>query len=88
MRLDLFLKVSRLVSRRTIANEMCDAGAVRVNGATAKSSKDINTGDEITLRQRGRIITAKVLVVPTSKQVSKTAASSLVEILSNDPESG
>jgi len=86
MRLDLFLKASRLVLRRTLAQEMCDGGAVRVNGVQAKSSKEIKTGDEIVMRQRGRIITSRVLTVPTSKQVSKAQASTLTEIISNEPD--
>jgi ribosomal 50S subunit-recycling heat shock protein len=86
MRLDLFLKASRLVLRRTIAQEICDAGAVRVNGSSAKSSKEIKVGDEINVRFRGRIISAKVLAVPANKQVSKTLASTLIEIISNEPD--
>ena len=46
MRLDLFLKVSRLVPRRSLAQEFCDAGVVSVNGASAKSSKEVKAGDE------------------------------------------
>jgi ribosomal 50S subunit-recycling heat shock protein len=86
MRLDLFLKASRLILRRTIAQEICDAGAVRVNGSAAKSSKEIKVGDEITLRFRGRIIIAKVLTIPVSKQVSKSQASTLIEITGNEPD--
>ncbi len=47
MRLDKFLKVSRLIKRRTVANEACDAGRVMVNGKTAKASQDVKTGDII-----------------------------------------
>jgi len=86
MRLDLFLKASRLVLRRTIAQEICDAGAVRVNGSSAKSSKEIKVDDEITVRFRGRIISAKVLTVPVNKQVSKSLASTLIEITGNEPD--
>lgn len=86
MRLDLFLKVSRLILRRTIAQEICDAGAVRVNGVPAKSSKEIKAGDEIAIRFRGRIINAKVLMVPANKQVSKSLAATLIEITSNEPD--
>ena len=45
MRLDKYLKVSRLIKRRTIANEACDAGRVSVNGKTAKASTDVKAGD-------------------------------------------
>lgn len=47
MRLDKYLKVSRLIKRRTIANEACDAGRVSVNGKTAKASTDVKTGDVV-----------------------------------------
>ena len=47
MRLDKFLKVSRLIKRRTVANEACDAGRVTVNGKVAKASQDVKTGDII-----------------------------------------
>lgn len=47
MRLDKYLKVSRLIKRRTIANEACDAGRVAVNGKTAKASTDVKTGDVV-----------------------------------------
>ena len=47
MRLDKFLKVSRLIKRRTVANEACSAGRVTVNGKTAKAGTDVKPGDEI-----------------------------------------
>ena len=47
MRLDKYIKVSRLIKRRTIANEACDAGRVSVNGKTAKASTDVKTGDVV-----------------------------------------
>ena len=47
MRLDKFLKVSRLIKRRTVANEACDAGRVMVNGKPAKASTNVKVGDEI-----------------------------------------
>jgi ribosomal 50S subunit-recycling heat shock protein len=83
MRLDLFLKASRLCPRRTVAQELCDAGAVEVNGAPAKSSRAVREGDEITLRRRHRVTTARVLSIPTTKQVARHEASSLYEILSD-----
>ena len=45
MRLDKFLKVSRLIKRRTVANEACDAGRISINGRVAKASSEVNTGD-------------------------------------------
>ena len=83
MRLDLFLKTSRLCLRRTVAQELCDAGAVEVNGAPAKSSRDVRAGDEITLRRRRRVTMLRVLLIPATKQVARHDASSLYEVLSD-----
>ena len=80
MRLDLFLKQSRLVPRRTLAQEMCEAGAVKVNGAAAKSSREVRAGDKISVKQRGRITTVSVLQIPL-RPPAKAAAASLYEIL-------
>jgi ribosomal 50S subunit-recycling heat shock protein len=80
MRLDLFLKTSRLVPRRTVAREMCDARAIRVNNAEAKGSREVRVGDQITIRQRGRITTVRVLEVPAS-QLPKARARSIYEVL-------
>lgn len=72
MRLDKYLKVSRLIKRRTIADEACSGGHVSVNGSAAKSSKDIKVGDiiEITFGQR----TTRVEVLSVQDNVSKDAA--------------
>ena len=63
MRLDKFLKVSRLIKRRTVANEACDAGRVLVNGKTAKASLNVKEGDVIEIRFGTRTVTAAVLDV-------------------------
>lgn len=84
MRLDLFLKTSRIVLRRSLAQEFCDAGRVKVNGATAKSSKEIKSGDEIEIKRGNRLIKIKVLEVPAKKQVSKQEAPTLYEIISEE----
>jgi ribosomal 50S subunit-recycling heat shock protein len=81
MRLDLFLKQSRLVPRRTLAQQMCEAGAVLVNGAAAKSAREVRAGDELAIRQRGRITTIRVLSVPL-RPPPKAEAASLYETLS------
>jgi len=83
MRLDLFLKASRLCPRRAVAQELCEAGAVEVNGLPSKSSRDVKAGDEITLRRRHRVMVARILSVPTTKQVARHEASSLYEIISD-----
>ncbi len=49
MRLDKFLKVSRIIKRRTVANEACDAGRIEVNGKVARASYNVKTGDKITV---------------------------------------
>jgi ribosomal 50S subunit-recycling heat shock protein len=60
MRLDKYLKVSRLIKRRTIANEACDAGKVLVNGKIARASYDIKVGDEIEIVMGTRPVCVKV----------------------------
>lgn len=82
MRLDLFLKTSRLVPRRTIARQLCDAGRIHVNGVAAKASKELKQGDELTIVRGEKRMVARVLEIPASKQVSKQSGSSLVEIVS------
>ncbi len=64
MRLDKFLKVSRLIKRRTVANEVSDSGRVFVNGNIAKPSKQIKEGDEIKIEYANRTVKAIVLKVP------------------------
>ena len=63
MRLDKYLKVSRLIKRRTVANEACDSGLVQVNGRTAKASCEVKVGDTITLQFGARTVTVEVLSV-------------------------
>jgi ribosomal 50S subunit-recycling heat shock protein len=81
MRLDIFLKLSRLVPRRTLAQEMCEAGAVKVNGLRAKSAHEVREGDLLSIRQRGRMTTVRVVKVP-SKPPSKREAQALYETIS------
>lgn len=61
MRLDKFLKVSRLIKRRTVANEACDAGRVLVNGKTAKASVKVKPGDVIEIQFGTRTVKVEVL---------------------------
>ena len=84
MRLDLFLKASRLIVRRSLAQKFCDANRVKVNGAAAKSSKEIKTADEIEIRRGNRLTKLKVLEVPAQKQVSRERAANLYEIISEE----
>jgi ribosomal 50S subunit-recycling heat shock protein len=81
MRLDLYLKASRLCLRRTIAQQLCEAGQVWVGGVRAKSSRAVQVGDEIALRRRNHLLTVRVLALPASRQTSRADASSLYEII-------
>ena len=85
MRLDQFLRASRLVLRRTVAQELCEAGAVEVNGQPARASRTVRPGDEITVRRRSRALTVRVAAVPETKQVSRSEAPALYEVLSDTP---
>lgn len=80
MRLDKFLKVSRLIKRRTVANEVSDLGRVFVNGNPAKPSKQLKEGDIIKIENPNRAITAKVLKIPQGN-VSVQEAPSLYELI-------
>jgi ribosomal 50S subunit-recycling heat shock protein len=83
MRLDKYLKVSRLIKRRTVANEACDAGRVLVNSKPARASYDVKVGDLIEIGLGSRRIKVKVLSV--SETVRKEQASDLYQILSDEP---
>jgi ribosomal 50S subunit-recycling heat shock protein len=83
MRLDLFLKASRLVPRRAVAQALCDAGAVSINGVPAKSARPVKVGDEINLRRRNHLLNVRVLAVPASRQTSRSDASNLYQMLSD-----
>lgn len=60
MRLDKYLKVSRLIKRRTVANEACDGGRITVNGKVARASYDVKVGDEITIDFGSKPVTVRV----------------------------
>lgn len=79
MRLDKFLKVSRIIKRRTVANEACDAGRVSANGRIARASYDVKTGDILEISFGGRTVKAEVLDV--SDNVSKDAAAQMYKIV-------
>ncbi|MFN6963790.1 MAG: S4 domain-containing protein [Pyrinomonadaceae bacterium] len=84
MRLDLFLKSSRLIPRRTLAQEFCDAGLIDVNGVPARSSKEVKPGDTIAIRRRNRRTEVRVESIPKTKQVSKGSAASLFTVLRDE----
>ena len=79
MRLDKFLKVSRLIKRRTVANEACDAGRVSVNGKVVKASYDVKVGDVIEIAFGAKALRAEVLDV--QETVNKENAKELVRYL-------
>lgn len=79
MRLDKFLKVSRLIKRRTVANEACDAGRVSLNGRIAKAGVDVAVGDIIEIKFGSSVTKAEITSL--KEQVSKDAAGTLYRIL-------
>lgn len=79
MRLDKFLKVSRLIKRRTVANEACDAGRVLVNDKTAKASVNVKTGDIIEIQFGSKAV--KVEVLDVQETVKKDEAKELYRYL-------
>ncbi len=80
MRLDKFLKVSRLIKRRTVANEVSDMGRIFVNGNSAKPSKQVKIGDIITIEYANRKVAVRVLKVPETN-ISVQEANSLYEYI-------
>jgi ribosomal 50S subunit-recycling heat shock protein len=79
MRLDKYLKVSRLIKRRTIANEACDAGRIAVNAKPARASYDVKVSDIITIGLGSKSIKVEVLVV--SEHATKDSAGAMYKII-------
>lgn len=79
MRLDKYLKVSRIIKRRTVANEVCDAGRVSVNDRPVKASYDVKVGDVIAVVMGERTIRARVLT--TEEKTGKDYAREMYELL-------
>ena len=79
MRLDKYLKVSRLIKRRTVANEVCDAKHVTVNGKIARASYDVKVGDVIEISMGQNVTRARVLNV--AETVRREGAAAMYEIL-------
>ncbi len=78
MRLDKYLKNARLIKRRTIANEACDAGKVVVNGKVARASYDVKEGDVIEIQMGAKPVKVRVLVV--SEHATKADAAQMYEV--------
>lgn len=83
MRLDKFLKVSRLIKRRTVAAEVSDKGRICVNGTVAKPSKQLKVGDIIKIESTKNPIEVKVLIIPQGN-ISIQEAPSLYQVVSGD----
>ena len=79
MRLDKYLKVTRLIKRRTVANEACDAGRVSINGKIARASQDVKVGDVIEIALGNSTVKAEVLKV--TEYTTKEHASDCYRIL-------
>ena len=80
MRLDKYLKVSRLIKRRTVANEACDSERISVNGKSAKASYDVKIGDMITVAFGNRSVTVRVLEIKDTTK--KSESTGMYEVIS------
>lgn len=84
MRLDKYLKVSRIIKRRTVAKEACDSGRVSINGKVAKAGTEIMEGDIIDITFANKSLKAKIVNI--SEHVRKDDASSMYEILQGEED--
>ena len=82
MRLDKFLKVSRIIKRRPLAKTMSDDGRIEVNGRVAKAGTNVEVGDELKIRFGKRIVTYKVLDL--KEHAKKEEAEQMIELLSDE----
>jgi len=83
MRLDLFLKWSRVILRRTLAKETCDAGRVMVNGQESRAGREVHVGDMISVRMPRRQLTFRVRFIP-SHAPNKESAREMIELLESE----
>lgn len=82
MRIDKFLKVSRLIRRRTLAKEVADQGRIEVNGLVVKASTNVKVGDEIAIRFGQKVVTVKVEMIKNTTK--KEEAESMYKVLSEE----
>lgn len=82
MRLDKFLKVSRLIKRRTLAKEVADQGRITINGQVAKASSNVKIGDELSIQFGQKILTIQVMSL--QEQVKKEEAASLYQVIKEE----
>ena len=83
MRLDKFLKMSRIIKRRPVAKAVCDSGRILVNDHPAKAGKELHEGDVLNVNLNSRILICKILSIPVGN-VRATDASSLYEVISEE----
>jgi len=84
MRLDKYLKVSRIIKRRTVAKEACESGRVSINGKVAKPGTDVKEGDIIEIRFASKKLAARILGI--SEHVRKENAQAMYEIVSGEED--
>jgi len=84
MRLDKYLKVSRIIKRRTVANDACDAGRVLVNGKPARASYDVKLADILELQLGSRSVKAQIVSI--NEYAKKDTAEEMYKILSDEPK--
>jgi ribosomal 50S subunit-recycling heat shock protein len=84
MRLDKYLKVSRIIKRRTVANEACSGGRVTINGKVAKPGAEVKPGDELTIRFGDRL--GRYEIVSIQEHVRKEGAADMYRVLSEDAQ--
>jgi ribosomal 50S subunit-recycling heat shock protein len=81
MRLDLFLKASRLTTGRTLAQKLCDAGLVSINRKPAKSAHTVKPGDELAIHTRTRLLVVRIAAIPTTRNTPRKDAAALYEVI-------
>ncbi len=84
MRIDKFLKLSRIIKRRSVASDACDSGRIFINEKQAKPSKDVKVGDVVTVSFGDREITFRILSI--DERQTKQSATEMYEIISNTTE--
>lgn len=84
MRLDLFLKASRLSPARGIAQKLCAAGLVSINGKPAKSAHVIKAGDQIAMRTRSRLLVVRIETVPAARNIPRKEATTLYQVIKDE----
>lgn len=84
MRLDKFLKVSRIIKRRTVANEACSGGRVSINGRVAKPAADVKEGDQLEIRFGNRV--GKYQILSVKETVRKEKAQDMYQVLEEDAQ--